>query len=316
MAVENEGAAGSTDDDFDKAFSEAITADATPPVEDTGKEDDKVEGEQKPEGEAEKPPVVAGEQQADPLQADEQKPDPAQPPVEQKPDAAKPDPMAQLTDAVKALGDRMPPAKAEAAPPADDKPGKFEPPALELTAEQKKSLEEFDKDWSDVSAAVKVREQVALHAMETKFAATLNAVLQNLYTELAPVLQTHVTSAVDSHFSAIKKAHPDYDQVVDLMPEWIGKQPKYLKDTYQRVYESGNAEEMTDLTSRFKEATGRATPQQPSGNQPSNPKAPLDKTKADSLAPVGGQRTTPQPRGVDLNDFDGAFDEAVAAGKR
>lgn len=76
-----------------------------------------------------------------------------------------------------------------------------------------------------------------------------------------------------------------------------------------RVYNEGNADEVIDLASRYKESNGikpkASGPVTTTEVQPTKPAAAAD------LAPVSSKRTAPVPKGVDANDYDSAFDEAA-----
>lgn len=286
--------------DFDAAFAEAVTGVKAEPA-----------AESKPaEALAAEAPAAAAPEAAKPeaevAAPEATKPEAALAKVE--PDVTKviSDGFAKLTENLT----RVEPAKAEPAKP-EPKP---EQKPFELSEEQKKQLESFEKEWPDVAPVVALRQQQAIHDVELKFSKALEAVLQSVQQQLSPVIHSQTTTDAKSHFSAIHEAHKDFDAIVDLVPEWIAKQPEYLKKAYASVYESGTAQEVIDLATRFKEATGRVTPKE-QNSPPANPKTVVDPATVAALAPVGAQRTTVAGSGKDPMDYDAAFAEAVA-GKR
>lgn len=87
---------------------------------------------------------------------------------------------------------------------------------------------------------------------------------------LAPILGKQQATEEDLHFSAIDKAHPDAESVVQstAMDEWIGKQPSFVQAQYRAVIDGGTAIEVIELLDNFKAATGKTEP------------APAEKTDA------------------------------------
>ena len=87
---------------------------------------------------------------------------------------------------------------------------------------------------------------------------------------LAPILGKQQATEEDLHFSAIDKAHPDAESVVQstAMEDWIGKQPSFVQAQYRAVIDGGTATEVIELLDNFKASTGRTEP------------APAEKTDA------------------------------------
>jgi hypothetical protein len=188
-----------------------------------------------------------------------------------------------------------------------------------LTEEQTKKITDFEKEWPDVAAAVKVQMAHDRAQLETNFARALTAIVQKVYGDMAPMAEAATNSESSRFRGEVLKAHPDFDVVQPQLEPWIAKQPAYLTEAYRRVYNEGNAQEVNDLLTRFKAAngvgspasgtttpTGKTTPEQPTEAQLAAKKA------AAELAPTSGKRSIPAPSGLDPNDYDGAFAEAAA----
>jgi hypothetical protein len=182
--------------------------------------------------------------------------------------------------------------------------------------DEKKQLDHFKAEWSDISQAVDIRIKEIEGVLTQRILNAAQTVLQLVNQDVAPVLQRQTVDAETRHFATIKAAHSDYDAVIADVPGWIQKQPKYLQTALQAAYDGGDAEAVTDLISRFKESTGRVTPQK-SEQTPASPKPATDPAAAAALAPVSSKRSTASPGAgaPDMNDFDGAFDEAASKAK-
>lgn len=114
----------------------------------------------------------------------------------------------------------------------------------------------------------------------------------------------------EKHFAALHAAHSDYDEVVEKIPAWIKTQPIHVRPVLQQVYDSGDTQDVIDLITDFKKATGTPAPKPAPIIAPVTPKVkPQDGA---DLAPVETKRVTTLPKGSpDPNDFDAAWNEAV-----
>lgn len=336
MATENnEEAALSEDDAFAQAFGEAVAA-----VDGSGAKPEEKQEEKKDEpadasedGSEEKKGAEEGEggAQGDGKETvegdrsgDEEKPagsddgKPAQQPVDDRKND-----LAELTAAIKELVPPKPAAAEETKPDAKKPDPIPEPELYAFTEEEQKVLDSYAKEWDEHDRAWQIREKKLTHditaVMSHKFTLALGQVLQQIEQGLAPVLQGHVESAQEKHFSAIRKEHSDFDQIKDEVGTWIKNQPKYLQPHLQKTYDEGATADVIELITSFKTATGRTQSQAPGTQSKGNaaPKKDVVPThKAAELAPVDTKRTTVGATSsgtVDKNDFDAGFDEALAA---
>lgn len=186
----------------------------------------------------------------------------------------------------------------------------MEIPEPVLTAEDKAALEQFAKDWPDHAVALEKREKFLQERMEARFTKATMAVVQKLYEDFAPFAEAAASTSRKSFREFVLDKHKDFDEVKPKLATWIAAQPAYLRDAYQRAYTDGTAEEVADLTQRFKDATG-VRPQTPT--PPAPPKPTANDDAAAALAPVQGRRAKPEPQGPDMTDYDTAFDEAATA---
>ena len=187
----------------------------------------------------------------------------------------------------------------------------MEIPDPELTADEKAAREQFAKDWPDHASVLEKREEFFKQQMEARFTRAIGAVAQKIYEDFAPFAKVAADTSRKTFREYVIEKHSDFDAVKPRLEGWIKEQPAYLRDAYMRAYTDGTAEDVADLTQRFKDATG-VKPQAPNTPAQPTPQASND-GKADALAPVTARRTKPEPSGPDMSDFDTAFDEAAQA---
>lgn len=78
---------------------------------------------------------------------------------------------------------------------------------------------------------------------------------------LEPIQQQREVSATEAHFSAIQKAHPDYESIGQSqeLAQWIAKQPSFARSGYEKVITEGSAQEAIELFDAFKASMGKPT---------------------------------------------------------
>lgn len=292
-----------TDVDFEAAFAEAVGAEP---------EDVTTEVVETPEPEfvAEEPAVdeveeVVAETEAEPV-ADV---------VEAEPVAvAAPTPVPQMDtqQLATAIAEANRLAQQQAAPaaqePAPEREASFED---YLDDKQKKDLELFQAEWSEVAAPVS-----ALIAAHVKAALTnqQKAILGQVQQQMAPIQQHAAQSQEAMYWSTIQAAHPDFQTVADALPAWIQEQPKLYQPRLMELYERGSATETVELISMYKQAKGStgAAPAHPASSAvQATPKAPpvSSAALAATLAPPAAKRSAVSTS-RDPNDADSAFKEA------
>lgn len=108
-------------------------------------------------------------------------------------------------------------------------------------------------------------------------------------TKTAATVQTVAANAEEQHWTAIRSAHTDIDTL--KAPDsplfgWVASQPDYIQEGMAKVLDSGTANQVIDLISRFKKETN-----QPAKNDPPAPPAGISqaayavKTKPAAIAP-------------------------------
>ena len=216
----------------------------------------------------------------------------------------------------------VPPAKVEAA----------ETFIESLTDEQKKQLEEYEKDFDVVSQMEGIKRKVELgklrkEMMETldtwkkEFVAKLTETETNLTSKIAPAVKLAEDSDQETHFSLIRNGyvredgtavpgHEDFEKFRDdgSLMAWIESKPKYLQPTLKDTYSKGSATDVIDLLADFKKESNITTKPASDNVIAIDPKKAARKQ---ALTTVTTRRGAVNTGASVPDDFEGAFDEAI-----
>ncbi len=173
------------------------------------------------------------------------------------------------------------------------------------SAEDKKLIEDYQKDWPDVAKA-----EATLRAGEYKL--LLAHIFKTVGAALKPMQERLQFVETDIHHREVVNTVTDYEDVRDKVIEWATSetQPKYLRDAYGRVISEGTPGEIKDLIERWRKETGTTITAQPAPKKDTE-LPPAAKQAAAALAPVSSKRSAPV-KASDPNDFDAAFEEFKA----
>jgi len=175
-----------------------------------------------------------------------------------------------------------------------------------LTAEEQKFLDEYEKDWPDISKAESLKRRAEITE-------AVRYVFQQMTKTIEPIVEHYKNSEYNEHEAAIKAVHEDYDDVKKDVIDWATSQTGTRGRIFNEVVSSGTAEEIADLVSIWKEANGKTKAPVAQGAGSTNaPAEPPQKAKqaAQQLSVVSSKRTT-MPVVADPNDFDSAWGEAT-----
>lgn len=243
-------------------------------------------------------------------------PAPAPAPVDQAP--AQPlsvDALAQALAELTARQQVQAPAQAPVEPP------KAEPKFEDFLSDDEKAvLADYDKEWGEVSKAEQIRTKAAVNLALAQYDAKVNA-------KLAPVLDYIQQSSSATHEGAIQAAHPDVQQIAPDLQNWVANNPiAMIRKEGERIIKEGLANEVIDLITMFKQATGRtgagpaSTVASPAAQEPAAPAAPAPAAAPAPSAPaavataaVVDSKRAGIPQAKDMTDFESAWAEAVAA---
>jgi hypothetical protein len=219
------------------------------------------------------------------------------------PAAAAPDADTVLDRLAEAVAKRGPAKKDEpaAAPAAVETPQ--EQPLF--TADEEAKLEHFKKEWPEVAEAFELQSRALAHSV-------LKYAFGQIAEQFTPMRDMVEAMAARTHYGDLKDKVGEYtNEERDEIVAWVGEQPTYLQKAMTDVIEGGTAEEVADLVSRYREATGKAKPagagadtKEPSGGEPEL--SDEAKKAAAALAPVSSKRSAVQGQD-DPGDFGAAF---------
>jgi len=318
----------SSDDEFDDAFGQAVAAAVagvpladTPAVDKDAKDtpedeeevtSDELKGEAGDKGSVGEPAVDNGAN-AEPATEG------AEPKEEGDEISAKPAAEALNTPPVDVSGitrddfarineklDKLQPKEAESNSSAQQQE---EPETFSFSADEQKLLDEYEKEWEDHAKVAAIREKKLVYDIEQRVVSALDAVLQSINEGLAPVIQNHVLSAKEKHFSALSQAHSDWQLHREGVSKWIDAQPAYLREAMRKTYDEGDTEGSIDLLTRYKKEIGHAAA--PTQNKGAPVKDVVSAEKVAATAPVQERRTVVQTQGVDMDDYEAAWKEAA-----
>lgn len=297
----------STDADFEAAFAQAVDSEPDAPV---------AEVETPAEPVAAVEPVQEPVAEAAPEVADVQ-PEEAAPAVEEAAPAPAPvaaAPVAPVVDTAAiaaALADEQERRQRQAAPVKQAEPEKPAAYSDYLDDSQKKALEQFNAEWPEVAAPVAAL--ITAH-VKAALANQQKEILGQVQQQMAPIQQATAQSQEALYFSTLQEKHPDYQQVAVALPQWIEKQPAFMRPALQAAYNSPSAADAVELISMYKQAIGStgAAPAHPASSAVQAPPkaAPVAPAAvAATLAPPRAQRSVAS-QSRDPNDADAAFMEA------
>lgn len=308
-------------DDFEKAFEEAVKGDpveVAPPAGDEKVEtpapvekpdpDEKVEtpaGGEKPEKTAEE---IAAEEAAAKAAADAAKA------AEETAARIKAEATARVEaeTAARAEVDRKATETAAAAAAAqaakDAADAKLKP--YEPSDAEKAAMATFEKEFPNEYTAMQARLKQQNQALTGEMYQAIAGALKDIDARVdAKIAERMAPVESDRHVATIAAAHKDYEEIVALMPEWIAKQPGFVRKRYQEVYDNGSAAEIVEMITTIKKDTGRLEAAPPKDEKPVVKKPSAEEIA--SGAPINTKRVAPSERGgPDANNYDAAWEEA------
>jgi hypothetical protein len=260
---------------------------------------------------AETPPVAAPAAEAPPAEP---------PPTAEPPSAAVETPPEEID--WKARFDALQAEKAAAPPPAApaaEAPPAETPPVEVYSADEKEFLAQYAENWPDITRGEALRRRAEYGQLVTHIFSEFNRIYAPLIERGAAAADTVAENAA---LTVIQGAHSDYDdKMYDDVISWADGLTGTRKKFAQAVIEGGDPNEVVELITEFKTATGRKPRVVADGGvtPPAAPAAPTSVTQlsaaakkaAKALGVVDSKRSVNATSAADPNDFDAAWDEAV-----
>ena len=159
------------------------------------------------------------------------------------------------------------------------------------------STEQQQQELADAAEAAGVDLSLFGDFSEEGLAKGINALVEQkanalvdakLKEALAPLQQREQQSAREAHYGGIYAAHPDADSIYESkeLDDWIKSHPAYLQPAVRGVFTDGSQQDVIDLFTRFKEATGKAQQAPASAAQDAKSGAQAALQKAKNEPPV------------------------------
>lgn len=247
-----------------------------------------------------KDPTAEGAPAADPAKPKEEAKPAAKADEKPKEEAKPKSELAELAELLKAQKD---------APKEEPKPAPRQDEGPQYTADEVAFLNEYEKDWPDVSRAEALKRR-------GEYERILGFMMEQLKAHVQPLAQTVEALSDVTSLGILEKRVDNYAEVRDKMVEWVKEQPKYLQDAMNRVIEHGTVDEVVDLIQRYQKDTGtvisKAAPAAEAKPAPAqtvkkdSELPPAAKKAAAALAPVQSKRSAIVAQN-DPDDFDSSF---------
>ena len=214
-------------------------------------------------------------------------------------------------------------AIAEANRIAEQDRQKAEPqaPARDLTPDDflddaaRASINKFKQEWPDEYAAVDRMFESRVQALVGN---RINQLVGEVNQLVTPLYQAVGNVTTTTHQSKVAAVHPDYRELAPKVAEWIATQPKLVQPAYLQAYKEGSADQAIDLLNAYKAAVGstgaKPAPAQVAALAVAPPKPATPAVNKQAVAALAAVPATTRPKpagGVDPQDFDSAFSEAV-----
>jgi len=194
----------------------------------------------------------------------------------------------------------------------------------DLTDDQKKLLDEYDKEFDTVSKMEGIKREKALEKLEKKIKAELKTefdeevkkIREEFSTKVDPITKSIQESDKVLHFSSIETAHPGYEKYRDdgSILKWIAAKPRYMQPALKSTYENGTAEDVIELLTDFKKENNLIEANANDQHLDNSNLIDLEKRKEEkkkNLTAVPLKNGSINLKQPSKDDYDGAFDEAV-----
>ena len=171
-------------------------------------------------------------------------------------------------------------------------------------------IEELENASPTVSKALKALLKKSRAEMSAEFEEKVNKRVEEITGQIAPLRRNAETQAVETHLATIEATHPDWQEVIasSEFTEWANKQPAYVQREMKRVSDEGTAAEVIDVLSSYRSST-LTTAATATGTAADAKRA----QQRAALGTVSSKPATTATKGINKDNFDDAFAEAIAA---
>ncbi len=169
------------------------------------------------------------------------------------------------------------------------------------------AIDAFLKEFPELATPIQKMIEKATKTRSKELATDIEGRIEH---KIKPIAQTVHESTVEKHLSALRSAHEDFDDIVKsgALQLWIDEQPRYMQPALQAVHDRGTTQDVIDLISQYKAATGKTV-----NKVVTDTVQPKPATKRPAAA-IKSRHSTPMSRVTQIaeDDFDGALAAAFA----
>ncbi|MES2944296.1 MAG: hypothetical protein V4772_15620 [Pseudomonadota bacterium] len=168
-------------------------------------------------------------------------------------------------------------------------------------------IHELESASPTVTRAVRALLAKERTAMERQLEDKFGKSVQEISGQIRPLQESAQTQAMQAQLHAIDSAHPGWQSVVVSSDfyTWTQNQPAYVQREMKRISEEGTADEVIEVLNSYQGASSAGHKSIQAGGD----------RRARQMAALGTVSTKPAAtlaKGINRNDFDAAFAEAVA----
>lgn len=180
-----------------------------------------------------------------------------------------------------------------------------EEPESPLNEDDTKALTAMKEDWPEMTRGV----ESMIKSLRSEISSEIKQAVASVFTQLQPALKTVESVATNTFLDQLEKQHSDAEAIYPKVEEWVKSQPGALSAAYKNILDVGSVEEVAEVFTMFKKATGFESQQPSEKNKPRV--VPKEKSrKVEQMRTMKRERSGISAE-VDENDFDSAFERAA-----
>lgn len=196
-----------------------------------------------------------------------------------------------------------------------DSTGKSAPGDDEID-EAEQALEAFYDEFPSLREPLEIIQRKTVSKAVSEVTGKVNETIK-------PIVSRAAKDENDAHTAAIYKAHDDLDEITSSghLDTWIDEQSPRIAKAYREIIADGSTKEVIEMLNDYKNDRGISDNDQRDDDTGDETRSRSEQTnrrrqQADDMEAVKGSKTRARPKGgkADMDDFDGAFDEAARRG--
>lgn len=188
-------------------------------------------------------------------------------------------------------------------------------PDKEDLPETPEELTKFVTEYPELEAPIRLlAKQVADEIVKDRLG-TVESDVSTVKKSVNQIQETAKEDADHKHLNAITQAHADWRDIYNSgkLAEWIKEQSPIAQREINRVVQDGETQEVIELFDEYKKSLEQT--ETPDTKETTTQQKASSKASALEAVPASSGGPPPNPKKVDKEDFDGAWDEIMQKGK-